>query len=72
MTKARDIVNTHTQAILAEAEAANVPPDSVARIMLEKVIEIYRQSRPLDDIAAELVGAAENIDPDSDYMFMRP
>ena len=72
MSKAREIVTRHVAAALEEAKADQIPADSIGRIMLEKVIEIYRQERPLDDIARELIAAAEHLDPDEDFMFMRP
>ena len=72
MSKAREIVPRHVAAALEEAKADQIPADSIGRIMLEKVIEIYRQERPLDDIARELIAAAEHLDPDEDFMFMRP
>lgn len=72
MTKARDLANKHIGALIAEAEAERVPTDAVARIMFEKVLEIYRQTRTLEDIASELTSAAEHLDPDEDFEFMRP
>ncbi len=46
--------------------------DAVARAMLNLVIETYMKTRSIEDVAKELQGAAENLDPDTDYMFMRP
>lgn len=72
MTKARDIVTRHVEAALEEAAAEKIPADSIGRLLLEKAIDIYRAERPIADIASELTAAAENLDPDGDYMFMRP
>ena len=72
MTTAREIATRAMDAALSEAEAANVATDAVARVMLEKVLHIYKQTRSIEDIASELVSTAENLDPDTDYTFMRP
>ncbi|MGK2740261.1 hypothetical protein ACSHT0_05160 [Tepidicaulis sp. LMO-SS28] len=72
MTTARDIVTQHVEAALAEAEEAKLDTDVVGRLFLEKAIQIFRTKRSNEDIAAELMSAAENVDPDGDYAFMRP
>ncbi|MEQ9144330.1 MAG: hypothetical protein RLO08_08230 [Parvibaculaceae bacterium] len=72
MTTAREIATKHLEAALADAESAKVPAENIARILLEKVIHIYKETRSLEDIASELTSAAENLDPDTDYTFMRP
>ena len=72
MTTARDIATKHMDAALADAKAANVPAESVARLMLEKVVHVYKETRSEEDIAAELVSTSENLSQDEDYMFMRP
>ena len=72
MTKARDIVTRHVEAALKEAEAEKIPADTIGRLLFEKVLHIYRAERSPEDIASELISAAENINPDEDYMFMRP
>ncbi|GAK45125.1 conserved protein [Tepidicaulis marinus] len=69
---ARDIVTPHLEAAIAEAEAAKYDADVVGRLFLEKAIQLFRTVRSNEDIAAELISSAENIDPDGDYMFMRP
>ena len=72
MTSARDVVEPHIAAMLKEAETARLSTDAVARIMFEKVIHIWRDIRKPEDIKAELLEAAEHLDPDEDFMFMRP
>lgn len=72
MATARDIVNRHISAALAEAKAEQVSTDAVARIMFEKVLQIWREERTPEDIKAELIAAADHLDPDEDFMFMRP
>jgi hypothetical protein len=72
MTTARDIATKHMDAALAEAKKANVPAESVARVLLEKVVHVYKETRTEDDIASELTSTAENLSQDEDYAFMRP
>lgn len=72
MTTARDIATKHMDAALAEAKEANVPAESVARVLLEKVVHVYKETRTEDDIASELTSTAENLSQDEDYAFMRP
>lgn len=69
---ARQIAKTHFEAALAEAKANGIEPDALARYTLSLVVETFLASRPPADVQAELIGAAENVDPDTDYMFMRP
>ncbi len=72
MATAREIATKHMEAALAEAKAENVPAETVARVLLEKVTHTFKESRSLEDIASELTSTAENLDPDTDYAFMRP
>lgn len=72
MTKVRDIVDAHIDTMMKEVTEAGQSPDAAARILFEHVLRIWRETRTPDDIASELTYAADNIDPDEDYMFMRP
>ena len=72
MTTARTIVTAHVDAALAEAEEAKVAKDTIARILFEKALNIWRDERELEDIASELTAAIDNLNPDEDYTFMRP
>ena len=69
---AKQIVDKHFEAALAEAEASGVAADTLARYMLSRVVEAFLATRPLKDVQDELIAAAENADPDTDHMFMRP
>lgn len=69
---ARQIASAHFQAALDEAKAKGIAADTLARYTLSLVVETFLASRPLKDVQAELIAAAENADPDTDYMFMRP
>ena len=46
--------------------------DVVARCLLSEAIRLFRQGRPIDDIAAELTAAADNLDEDEPLAFIRP
>ncbi|MBX3493460.1 MAG: hypothetical protein KF899_10880 [Parvibaculum sp.] len=72
MTSARDVVEPHIEAMLQEAEAAKLSTDAVARILFEQAVRIWRGIRKPEDIRAELLEAADHLDPDEDFMFMRP
>lgn len=72
MTTARDIAAPHFEAAIDEAREKQLSTDAVARIFFEGVLRIWRQTRSPEDIRAELIEAAEHLDPDEDFMFMRP
>ncbi len=46
--------------------------EAMARQMLSSVLSFMLETRALADVRAELLAAADNLDPDMDYMFMRP
>ena len=72
MATAREIITPHIEAALAEAAEKKISTDAMARIMFEKVLRIWRETRDPEDIMAELREAADHLDPDEDFMFMRP
>lgn len=72
MTTARDIVTAHVDATLKEAAEHQIPTDVVGRVMFEQVLRIWRQTRTEEDIGSELLAAIDHLDPDEDFMFMRP
>ena len=72
MPPLKEIVARHVEAMLAEAAAQKLPTDVIGRELLAHVIRIYSLTRPYDDIAAELQFAAENVDPDTEFAFVRP
>lgn len=69
---ASSIARQHFEAALQQAAAEGQDPDAVARQTLHLVIKQYLKSRSIKDVRAELISAAENADPDTDYTFMRP
>lgn len=66
------LVSRHVEAALQEAAAQSIADDVVARCLLSEAIRLFKRTRGNDDIAAELVAAADNLDDDSPLVFMRP
>ena len=67
-----EIAQRHFSAALADAEANGQGADSVCRAMLSLVVAKYLESRAVSDVQSELRFVADNCDPDTDFMFMRP
>ena len=67
-----EIIKRHVEALLEETRSANIPADVVGRMLFQEAIEIWKRERSLADIESELKFVAENLDPDSDFVFMRP
>jgi hypothetical protein len=67
-----EMVARHVAAALAEAEARSISSDVVARCLLSEAIRLFRADRSIEDIAAELAAAADNLDEDAPLAFMRP
>ncbi len=67
-----EIAKRHFTAAIAEAEASGQGVDSVCRAMLSLVVAKYLESRSVADVQSELRFVADNCDPDTDFMFMRP
>jgi hypothetical protein len=69
---AAEIAQLHSDQALAEAMAAGYDTDATARYMLGSIIQRFLGYRSVRDVQSELHFVAENCDPDTDYMFMRP
>lgn len=69
---AHDLVARHVAAALEEAQSRSIDRDVVARCLLSEAIRLFREGRPIADIAAELNAAADNLDEDEPFAFMRP
>lgn len=69
---ASEIANRHFEAAISAAEAANLDVDAVCRALLGLVVSKYLQTRTVSDVQSELHFIAENCDPETDFMFMRP
>jgi len=72
MSEQHALVAKHFDALVAEADAAGVPRDVVARTMLARVVDCWREERSWQDVASELRFTADSLDPDTDFEFMRP
>lgn len=70
--KPREIVLGHVNGLLDEARAAGVDDDVTGRLLLEAAIGLWLTERAVEDVASELEFAADNLDPEADYAFMRP
>jgi hypothetical protein len=66
------VARRHFDAAMREAEVQKLGQDNVARQILSLVVRKYLETRSVADIQSELNFVADNCDPDTDYMFMRP
>ena len=69
---AAEIAKLHFAAAISDAEATGVDHDSVCRSLLGLVVSKYLENRNVADVQSELRFVAENCDPETDFMFMRP
>jgi hypothetical protein len=69
---AAEIARRHFDAAVSEAEAAGFGYDSMCRSLLGLIVSKYLTSRGVTDVQSELRFVADNCDPDTDFMFMRP
>lgn len=67
-----DIAKKHFDAAMREATETGFDTDAVARQLLALVVSKYLETRSINDVRSELAFVAENCDPDTDYVFMRP
>ena len=66
------IAKRHFDQAMREAVASGYDAESTARYMLNCVVEKYLETRSVTDVRSELQFVAENCDPDTYFMFMRP
>jgi hypothetical protein len=69
---AGQIARAHFAAAMAQAGVEGQDPDAVGRTLLAEIVKSMLLRRSIRDVRAEILAAADNIDPDTDYMFMRP
>jgi hypothetical protein len=69
---AQEIAQRHFASAITEAETAGLGTDSLCRSLLGLVVSQYLIARGVEDVQAELRFVADNCDPDTDFMFMRP
>jgi len=67
-----DVARKHFEAAMGEARHEKMSEDAIARYFLNLVVSKYLQTRSVQDVRSELAFVADNCDPDTDYMFMRP
>ncbi len=66
------IAKRHLEEAIKEATEAGFDADGTARYMLGFVVSKYLEYRAVADVRSELQFVADNCDPDTDYVFMRP
>jgi hypothetical protein len=69
---AGDIARQHFAAAMTAAATEGQDKDAVARTILSLVVTFMLERRGVADVRGELLAAADNVDPGTDYMFMRP
>lgn len=69
---ATEIAKLHFAAAIAEADVAGLGHDSVCRSLLALIVSKYLEDRSVADVQSELRFVADNCDPETDFMFMRP
>jgi hypothetical protein len=67
-----EIAQRHFAAALKEADAAGVDHDGLCRSLLGLIVSKYLATRGVADVQSELRFVADNCDPETDFMFMRP
>jgi hypothetical protein len=72
VTRESDLVRERVAALRAEAAGRGVPADVLGRHLLAEVLALWLEERTWQDVASELRHSAENLDPDTDFEFMRP
>ena len=66
------IVKKHYEAAMAEAADIGIPADTMARTTLSFVMMTLREHNTTAQIRDELVYVIDNLDPNEEYVFMRP
>jgi hypothetical protein len=69
---AAKIARLHFQAALSEAEAAGCGTETIGRHMIDAAIAYALKSRAVADVQRELQFITDTVDPDTDFIFMRP
>jgi hypothetical protein len=67
-----EVVARHVVAALEEAQSHCISREVVAHCLLLEAIRLFREGRLIDDVAAELKAAADNLDEDEPLAFIRP
>ena len=72
MSNDRQVVGELFADLVRKTAEAGIPEDVVGRLLLGEVVALWREKRSIDDIRSELTFIGDNLDPDTDYAFMRP
>ena len=72
MSPETELAKRHLATLMGEARAAGLPDDVVGRSLLNELVTLFLSQRSPEDVARELVFVAENLDPETDFTFMRP
>ena len=67
-----EIARKHVDQALAEARATDSGADALGRHLIDAVIAHWLKTRPIDDVRRELQFMVDTVDPDTDFIFMRP
>lgn len=68
----RDLVRQHIASLIEAGDAAGIPRDVVGRHALAEIVNLWLESRSIEDVAGELQFTIESLDPEHDFEFMRP
>lgn len=69
---ASQIARHHFAAAMANTALEGQDADAVARALIAAALDRFLATRSIADVRAELLAMADNLDPDADYVFMRP
>jgi hypothetical protein len=69
---ASEIARRHFDAATKDAEITGQDRDGLCRALLSLIVSDYLTRREVADVQSELRFVADNCDPDTDFMFMRP
>jgi hypothetical protein len=72
MASEKALVAEAVAALRVRAAAEKIPDDALGRALLNAALDLWREKRTIPDIQSELQFIAENLDPDSEFSFMRP
>lgn len=66
------LAQEHYRTAMEQARGNGLADDAVARAFLSLALGTFLAARSIADVRQELLGTADNLDPDTDYPFMRP
>ena len=66
------LARRHFEALLEEGSASGMSPDVMGRALFHEIVQSWLEDRLWTDVADELRFAADNLDPDTDFEFIRP